>query len=36
MFIPITTLLAIVAFAFLLGMLTSFVMIIQAMMRFRK
>jgi hypothetical protein len=36
MFIPITTLLVIVAFAFLLGMLTSFVMIIQAMMRLKK
>ncbi len=36
MFIPLTTLLVIVAFAFLLGMLTSFVMIIQAMLRFKK
>jgi hypothetical protein len=35
MFIPLTTLLTIVVFAFMLGMLTSFIMVVNAMMKFR-
>jgi hypothetical protein len=36
MFLPISTLLVLVIFAFMLGMLTSFLMVIQAMLRFKK
>lgn len=36
MFIPLSTLLVIVAFAYMLGMLTSFILVIQAMFRFKK
>jgi hypothetical protein len=36
MFIEFTTLLTIVVFAFMIGMLTSFVMVINALMRFKK
>ncbi len=36
MFIPVSTLMVLIIFAFMLGMLTSFVMVIQAMMRIRK
>lgn len=36
MFIPLGTLSVIILFAFMLGMLTSFVMVIQAMLRFKK
>lgn len=36
MFIPIGTLAIIVVVAFMLGMLTAFIMVINAMMRFRK
>lgn len=36
MFIPVSTLMILIIFAFMLGMLTSFVMVIQAMMRIRK
>ncbi len=36
MFIPLDSLVIIVLFAFMLGMLTSFVMVIQAMLRFKK
>lgn len=36
MFIPIGTLAIIVIVAFMLGMLTAFIMVINAMMRFRK
>lgn len=36
MVIELTTLLIIVVFAFMLGMLTSFVMVINALMRLRK
>lgn len=36
MFIELSTLLIIVVFAFMLGMLTSFIMVINALMRFRK
>ncbi len=36
MFIPIQSLIVIVLVAFMLGMLTAFIMVINAMMRFRK
>ena len=36
MFIPVSTLMVLIIFAFMLGMLISFVMVIQAMMRIRK
>lgn len=36
MFLPIGTLVVIVLIAFMLGMLTAFIMVINAMMRFRK
>jgi hypothetical protein len=36
MFIPLGTLITLVVFAFMLGMLLSFVMVIKAMMRLRK
>ena len=36
MFIPVSTLMVLIIFAFMLGMLSSFVMVIQAMMRIRK
>ena len=36
MFIPIGALIVIVLIAFMLGMLTAFIMVINAMMRFRK
>jgi len=36
MFIPLSTLMVIVVITFMLGMLTSFVMVIQAMLRFKK
>ena len=36
MFISLSTLVVVVAFAFMLGMLTSFILVINAMMRFRK
>jgi hypothetical protein len=36
MFIELSTLLTIVVFAFMLGMLTSFVMVINALVRLRK
>jgi hypothetical protein len=36
MFVEISTLLTIVAFAFMLGMLTSFMMVISALVRLRK
>lgn len=36
MFLEISTLLTIIVFAFMLGMLTSFVMVINALMRFKK
>lgn len=36
MFIPLGTLTVIVVFAFMLGMLTSFILVIQAMLRFKK
>ena len=36
MFIPIETLIVIVLVAFMLGMLTAFILVINAMMRFRK
>lgn len=36
MFIPLGTLTIIVVFAFMLGMLTSFIMVIQAMLRLKK
>jgi hypothetical protein len=36
MFIEFSTLLIVVVFAFMLGMLTSFIMVINALMRFKK
>lgn len=36
MFIPLGTLTIIVIFAFMLGMLTSFILVIQAMLRLKK
>jgi fluoride ion exporter CrcB/FEX len=36
MFIPLGTLLVIILVAFMLGMLTSFLMVIQAMLRYKK
>ncbi len=36
MFLPLGTLIVIVIIAFMLGMLTAFIMVINAMMRFRK
>ena len=36
MFLPLGTLIVIVLIAFMLGMLTAFIMVINAMMRFRK
>jgi hypothetical protein len=36
MFIEISTLLTIVIFAFMFGMLTSFIMVINALMRYKK
>jgi hypothetical protein len=36
MFIELSTLFTIIIFAFMLGMLTSFVMVINALMRLRK
>jgi hypothetical protein len=36
MFIEFSTLLTIVVFAFMLGMLSSFIMVINALMRFKK
>jgi hypothetical protein len=36
MFIPLGTLSVIILFAFMLGMLTSFILVIQAMLRFKK
>jgi hypothetical protein len=36
MLVPISTLLIIVVFAFMLGMLTSFIMVVNALMRLRK
>ena len=36
MFVPVSTLMVLIIFAFMLGMLTSFVMVIQAMLRFKK
>jgi len=36
MFIPLGTITIIVIFAFMLGMLTSFIMVIQAMLRLKK
>lgn len=35
-YLPLSTLLVVVVFAFMLGMLTSFVMVIQAMLRLKK
>lgn len=36
MFVPAGTLIVIVLVAFMLGMLTAFILVINAMMRFRK
>ena len=36
MFLPLGTLIVIVLIAFMLGMLTAFIMVVNAMMRFRK
>jgi hypothetical protein len=36
MFVPLTTLLVIVVFAFMVGMLTSFILMIQAILRIKK
>jgi hypothetical protein len=36
MYIELTTLITIIIFAFMLGMLTSFVMVINALVRLRK
>lgn len=36
MFIPLGTLLVIILVAFMLGMLTSFLMVIQAILRYKK
>lgn len=36
MFLPIGTLIVIVLVAFMLGMLSAFILVINAMMRFRK
>ncbi len=36
MFISITTLMVIVVFAFMLGMLTSFIMVVNALVRVRQ
>lgn len=36
MFIPLGTLLVIIVVAFMLGMLASFLMVIQAMLRYKK
>lgn len=36
MYLPIGTVLVIVVFAFMLGMLTSFVMVVQALLRLKK
>lgn len=35
-YLPLSTLLVIVVFAFMLGMLTSFVMVVQALLRLKK
>jgi fluoride ion exporter CrcB/FEX len=36
MFLPLGTLLILIAGAFMIGMLTAFIMVIRAMMRFKK
>jgi hypothetical protein len=36
MFIPISSLLVLVVFAFMLGMLTSFVMVVNALVRLKR
>ena len=36
MFVPLSTLLILIAGAFMMGMLTAFIMVIRAMMRYKK